>query len=131
MVAMTQRPTYTATCVRSDGWWAVEVPDVPGALTQARRLDQVEAMVRDAIATLLQVAEDSFDVVIQARLPRDLDRAVRRAQQARGDAEKAQATAGDATSTAAARLRDADLAMRDVGWLLGISHQRVAQLADR
>lgn len=37
-----------ARVTRSDGWWAVSVPDVPGLFTQARRLDQVEGLVREA-----------------------------------------------------------------------------------
>jgi len=34
------------------GWWAVEVPDVPGLFTQARELDQIPEMVRDAAEAL-------------------------------------------------------------------------------
>ena len=37
---------------RSEGWWAVEVPEIPGLFTQARRLDQVPQMVQDAGAML-------------------------------------------------------------------------------
>ena len=35
-----------AECERYDGWWIVDVPAVRGLHTQARRLDQVEAMVK-------------------------------------------------------------------------------------
>ena len=45
--------TYTARCRRSGRWWAIEVADVNGSIyTQARRLDGVEAMVRDVGALL-------------------------------------------------------------------------------
>lgn len=56
------RPSYTARCVRSGKWWAIEVPEVRGAHSQARRLDQVEAQARDAVALLLDVPPDSFDM---------------------------------------------------------------------
>lgn len=54
----------TAKVERSGGWWAVEVPEVPGLYTQAERLDQVEAVVRDAAAVLTGQAEESFDVTV-------------------------------------------------------------------
>lgn len=41
------KKTYTAVCQRSQGWWAIRFPEVPGAFSQARRLGQVERMVRD------------------------------------------------------------------------------------
>jgi predicted RNase H-like HicB family nuclease len=31
------------------GWWIVTVPDVPGAITQCRRLDQVAADAAEVI----------------------------------------------------------------------------------
>ncbi|SBT51113.1 type II toxin-antitoxin system HicB family antitoxin [Micromonospora auratinigra] len=57
--------TYTASCVRSDGWWAISVPEVEGVFSQARRLDQVEAMAREAIALMLDVDPQSFDITVR------------------------------------------------------------------
>lgn len=42
----------TAIARRCDGWWVIEVSEIPGLFTQVRRLDQVAAMVKDAAATL-------------------------------------------------------------------------------
>jgi predicted RNase H-like HicB family nuclease len=56
------RPRYDAVCTRAGDWWAVDVPSVPGLHTQARRPEEVEAIVRDALALLLEVPSDSFDV---------------------------------------------------------------------
>lgn len=40
-------------CVNAEwddtGWWVVTVPDVPGAITQSRRLDQVPADAAEVI----------------------------------------------------------------------------------
>ena len=55
--------TVTANAVRSGNWWAIEVPEIPGLFTQARRLDQAASMVQDA-ATLL--GWPAVDVVVQA-----------------------------------------------------------------
>jgi hypothetical protein len=43
---------YTAEARRSGEWWAVRVLEVPGAFTQAKRLDQVPEMAADAVASL-------------------------------------------------------------------------------
>src|SRR3982074_2493276 len=53
VVEAMSRKTYTARCRRSQGWWAIGVPEVPGALSQARRLGEVERMVRDVVALAL------------------------------------------------------------------------------
>jgi predicted RNase H-like HicB family nuclease len=59
------RPVYTVTAQRDGRWWFVRVPEVPGAVTPARRLDQVKAMAREVVSLLLEVAPDSFDCEAQ------------------------------------------------------------------
>lgn len=118
---------YTATCVRSGDWWAITVPQIKGVFSQARRLDQVESMAREAIALMLDVAPDSFDVEIQPDLPQEVSRA-RKARTALREAEK---SADQATTAAARTLLARGYTVRDVGALLGISPQRVSQLAPR
>lgn len=45
----------TALCTYEAGWWAIDVPEVPGALSQARSLDEVASMAADAVGLLLEV----------------------------------------------------------------------------
>lgn len=54
----------TARAQRSGDWWAVEVPEVPGVFTQARRLDEIPAMVADAVALVASVSADEVDVEV-------------------------------------------------------------------
>jgi predicted RNase H-like HicB family nuclease len=121
--------TYMALCRRSQGWWAIAVPEVPGALSQARRLGDVERMVRDVVALALEVAPDSFDVRLEVALPERSQCALERAAELRRGAQVAVAGASRAT-VEAARLMVAEdgLTMREAGQLLGLSHQRIAQL---
>ena len=65
--------TYVADCRRSGDWWAVSVPEIKGLHTQAQRLDQVEGLVREAIALMLDVEPDSFEVIVDERTPFDFD----------------------------------------------------------
>ena len=55
----------TADCTRYDGWWVVTVPGVRGLHTQVRRLDQVEAMVKDAASLLLDRPESDFTITVR------------------------------------------------------------------
>ena len=43
----------TAKAQRSDKWWAIEVPEIPGLFTLARRLDQVAEMVDVEVVPVL------------------------------------------------------------------------------
>ena len=124
-----KRKTYTARCERAEGWWAISVPELRGVQTQARRLDKVEATVRDAIALFLDVPEDSFDIRIDPVLPRDLQKKVGRVRKVRDEAEVLQRqAASDGAAVAADLVRKVHLTVREAGRVLGLSHQRVAQL---
>ena len=123
------RKTYTARCQRAGDWWAISVSELRGVNTQARRLEKAEAMARDAIALFLDVPQDSFDIQIQPVLPRDLQNKVGRVRKVREEAEVSQRQAATVSAEVADDLvRGAHLTMRDAGRVLGLSHQRVAQL---
>ena len=57
--------TYTVQIERSEGWWAISVPELPGVFSEARLRADVEPMARDAIALFLDVPEDSFGLTIE------------------------------------------------------------------
>lgn len=117
----------TAMAQRTGSWWAIEVPEYPGVFTQARRLDLVPAMVRDAVAAMTGI--DSSDIVVQVvPLVPDMDEVVRDAREAKAAAEVAQAAASEKLRSAARRLVERDLTVRDAGELLGVSPQRISQL---
>ncbi|MHB2023336.1 MAG: hypothetical protein ACYCO3_08410 [Mycobacteriales bacterium] len=126
------RPSYAAVCRRIGDWWAIEVPQVRGVHTQTRRLDQVEGMTREAIALLLDVPADSFDVSVEPLLDPDVQATVSAAteasEKARGAAKDAGRLQREAARTLLAKYR---LTVRDAGTLLRLSPQRVSQLAAR
>jgi len=59
---MTKRLTAEAT--RSGGQWAIEVPEIPGLFTQAKRLDQVELTARQAASDLTGRPAEAFSVAV-------------------------------------------------------------------
>ena len=127
---MVVRPTYTALAQRGGTWWAIRVAELPGVFSQAKRLDRVEYMARDAIALLLDIDPTSFDVVVQELLDPPTRRVVDEAVQARNEALDRQRVAASKSREAALALQRQGLPQRDIGRLLKLSHQRVAQLLD-
>ncbi|GAB3161667.1 hypothetical protein GCM10027059_12420 [Myceligenerans halotolerans] len=120
----------TATAHRSGDWWAIEVPEVRGVHTQVKRLDQAAAMAADAVALMLETDPADIDVTVNPVLNEEAAAVVARALQAAQAARQAQEDASAAMRLAVTRLREAEhLTARDVASLLGVSHQRVSQLA--
>jgi len=127
---MTTVTVYTALCERDpDGWWVVTIKDHPGIFTQARRLDQVEAMVTEVIALVLDVPEGSVGVAVVPKLPPDVDAAIEDYVTARNLLASAAGDAAVATLDAVHHLEDMKLTLRDIGQILGLSFQRVQQLS--
>ena len=120
---------YRVEVVRSGNWWAISVPALRGVFSQAKRLDRVEKTAREAIAMMLDVDESEVgpievDVIPPAGTAELLDEARRSASVA----SDAAAAAARARREAAQLLSRAGLPTRDIGELLGVSHQRVSQI---
>lgn len=117
----------TVRCERSDGWWAVEVPELPGLFTQARRLDQVAGMVRDAARMLdVKVGEMNVEPVMDEATARLLCELF----DAKGEAKAAQERASKIMRETVSMLRSDGLTVRDVAAVTGVSPQRVSALQD-
>lgn len=119
----------TAVARRSGDWWAIEVPEVPGVFTQARRLDQVAAMVADAVSLMKEAPAESVEVVVRPELAARLQEQVTRAQVLAEAAAELHRTANAARQRLVTELRDNQgLTVRDVGAVLDLSPQRISQL---
>jgi DNA-directed RNA polymerase specialized sigma24 family protein len=123
--------TYTAVCERVDKWWEITVPELDGRVTQAKRLDQVEGVVRSLVSLILEVPADSFEVVVQTVLPDPTSEDVRRARELRSEAERITEAASKATRKAVRQLAGMGLTVRDIGTTLRLTPQRVSQLLHR
>jgi predicted RNase H-like HicB family nuclease len=117
--------TYRVVCRRSGNWWAINVPDLKGVHTQTRRLDQVPAMAREAIALMLDVDPKLIQVEVCPEVPCPVSHAL----EARRAARRAEEIADQATAAAARSLLDDGYTVRDAGALLGLSPQRISQIA--
>lgn len=120
--------TYIARATRENRWWLVDVEGI--GVTQARNLAEADAMARDLIALVRNVDASSVDVTLVPVLPAALRREVQQARKETTDAQRHQERAASKLRAVAERLRkDAGLTGADVGVVLGVSAQRVSQLA--
>lgn len=123
---MSRRFTVTAERTKG-GWWALECAEV-GAVSQVRRLDQAADDVREAIAYLAELPESEIDIEVVPVLPEGAIEHWARANELRQAAAEANHHAAQEARMAARELAAAGLPVRDVGAVLGVSHQRAHQL---
>lgn len=124
------RKRYTAVYERDaiTDAWNVEVAEEPRCHSWGRTLPQARAHIREALTVWLDTDESKFEIRDDIRLPAKTRDALARMERARVQARRAHEGAASEAAKAAKALLDAGLSMRDAGAVLGVSHQRVAQL---
>jgi len=127
------RTSFTVTYLRDEsGWWVAQVKEAPAAITQGRTIAEARRRIREALALALDDngAAKRAKLIDDVKLPPAARRALTQARVAREalqmESEKAQASTAKAVRLL---LETMHLSVRDAGELLGISHQRVQQLA--
>jgi predicted RNase H-like HicB family nuclease len=109
--------------------WIVELAEEPRCHTFGRTLRAAQRNIREAAAAWYEVEPSQVEARDDVRLPSPASRALGRSRALRDREREAHEQARAATAAAVAALRDVGLSERDTGTLLGLSHQRVHQLA--
>lgn len=105
-------------------YWLANVVGEPGAHTFGRSLAEAKRHAIEVVALWYELEPHQFDIDWDVRLG-DLAAPVKQARTAIAHAE-----ADRARRDAAVRaLKDAGVSYRDIAELLGLSHQRVAQIS--
>jgi DNA-directed RNA polymerase specialized sigma subunit len=123
--------TYRVTATRDGDWWSLVAHEVQGreVASQARRLDQADVAIREAIALVLDVDGDAFEVTISPDLRHvDVSDDTLEALELRRALTELSDQARRRTPAAIAELRAAGLTVRDVAQLLGVTPSRVSQI---
>jgi len=120
---------YDATVTREGKWWMVAIPEIDG-LTQARRLSEAEKMAREYVAVTLDLPLDS--VAIRLRMGSvagiEVSETLAEIQDDRQRAAELEAATRERSSELARKLAAANIPVRDIGTLMGVSFQRAHQL---
>jgi predicted RNase H-like HicB family nuclease len=121
------KPVYTIHAERDGVWWSLVVPELRGVYSQAKRLDQARPAIHEVIEGIYDRAPDTYylDLVIDDA---EISGLVQVAKDARRVAELVAQSARDRQAEIVEALRGRGLPLRDVGELLGVSHQRIARL---
>ncbi|NEA41973.1 type II toxin-antitoxin system HicB family antitoxin [Streptomyces sp. SID11385] len=126
---------YTATATRSGNWWAVEVQGLPDQYvnaTQGATWAEAQEMAEDLVRLTHEFAgiDEDYTVVLRPGDER-VSHALEDLAAARERQKAADAAEDEALRRAARALTRHGFTVRDAAKLLGISYQRVSQLAPR
>jgi len=118
-----------AECERKAGAWRVRVPALDNLLISTKRLDLATEQIKDLVHEYQGIDRCDVVVKVEAAMPGimcDLESA----QIKMRESQRLQEEASREIRDVVARLREEGLSMRDIGVLLQISPQRVAQLTE-
>jgi len=121
---------YTVALTNEDGIWLIEAVDLEGVRSFGRTVSDAARNVREAIA-----AAEDLDEWEKLNLVFTIDDeaasvALKRLRQAKQEEEQASAERDQALQGVIEVLRSSQgMSYRDIGTVIGLSHQRVAQLA--
>lgn len=124
--------TYTIKYERDDtGWWVATVKGVRGCHTQGRTIDQARQRIHEALELFVDdVAGAEF--VDDIKLPAKIRASLTNLENARRRADEEAVRLGECTfETAKLLASDLGLSLRDIGKLMGLSHQRIQQLLSK
>lgn len=120
--------TYRATAHREDAYWVVRIEGV--GVTQGRNLAEAKVMAADLVVAMLDVEPAQVTVELDVDLPHGLGEAVTAARHSIAEAASAQRRAAEQSRALVRALRgDAGMTGKDIAAVLGVSEQRVSQLA--
>ncbi len=118
-----------AECERKAGQWWVKVPALDDLMISSRRLDLAAEQIKDMISEKEGVERCDIILKVETTIPGimcDLEAAQEKMRESLRLQEEASREVRDVVG----RLRTEGLSMRDIGVLLKISPQRVAQLTE-
>jgi superfamily II RNA helicase len=117
-----------AVCERAADGWSIDIPELDNLHTTVKRLDKAVENIKLLAKERFGVEVCDIVVKIETKMPH-LVKDLEKAQAKMREANRLQEEASSAIREVVGQMRDQGLTMRDIGVLLGVSPQRVAQLA--
>lgn len=122
------RASYEVLLSQEDGVWLIEAAGLQGVRSFGRTVGAAVDNIREAIAAaedLDEWAELELVITVDSL---DVSSVLDRLREAKHHEESASAERHEAVKAAIAALRAEGMSYRDIGIVIGLSHQRVAQL---
>ena len=123
---------YTVALTQEDGVWLIEAVELVGVRSFGRTVSDAAHNIREAVAAAEDVDEwENLDLVFSIR-DEAASRALEQLRYAQREKEQASAERDQALEAVIEVLRSSQgMSYRDIGTVIGLSHQRVAQLASQ
>lgn len=121
--------TYHAEVTRDGKFWLIRVVEI-GRSTQALRYKDVPAMASELIEIMEDLSSDEYDLHLKVHLPSSVKDHLARAEVLREEAERKRSEAAAESRAAVRELLAQGLSQREAGEVLGVSFQRINQLAN-
>ncbi|RLP75641.1 hypothetical protein D9V32_09215 [Mycetocola tolaasinivorans] len=120
---------YEATARREGKWWIITIPEID-AVTQARSIREIQTMADGIVMALLDLEEGEARVSVSIEMPNSVQEAWDEAARLQAESERASRRAAALRREAVrSLLHEAQLSQSEAGTLLGLSYQRIQQLA--
>jgi len=125
----TKGKTEVKARARRDGrWWYIEFPEL-GTSGQARTIKEIDEIALEVAALWLDVDESTLNVTVSLDLPERAAQLWNQANEADARAREDAKAAAALRRSAVAALQEEHISKADAARLLGLSPQRISQLA--
>jgi transcriptional regulator with GAF, ATPase, and Fis domain len=125
----TKGKTEVKARARRDGrWWYIEFPEL-GTSGQARTIKEIDEIALEVAALWLDVDESTLNVTVALDLPERAAQLWNQANEADARAREDAKAAAALRRSAVAALQEEHISKADAARLLGLSPQRISQLA--
>jgi len=113
-----------------DGYhWVATLPSCPGAVTQARRLDVLPERLAEVARLMTGKPINRESIVLEVRVADgDIDRVAREIHALEAELSRVTDALSSRRRLLVTELHDRGHTLRDIGVIVRLSHQRVAQL---
>lgn len=121
--------TYKSHCEWDGGYWVAVLDGVPGAVTQAKRLEQIPDRLVEVIKLMTGDTVSAEEIYVDARLgDAELDKRTHEVTDLQQQRDRIDHELHDKRYEFVVQLRKRGLPLRDIAALSGVSYQRVHQL---
>ncbi|CAB0488301.1 hypothetical protein [Corynebacterium belfantii] len=120
--------TFTATVERGENWWVAQLKEDPRVIAQARRLDQIQDEIRDAITLFPELTDSPDTATIRLDIIGDAEQQAQKTCERLANIRKHEARELARMAAQVQQLASSGYNYRDIAYLLGITYGRVGQI---
>lgn len=119
---------YQARCEWDGYSWVATVDGIPGAVTQAKRLDLIPGRLVEVVKLITGQVVIADDITINPHIDDEIDQVAEEIAELESSLHEVDAALAERRRRVVQELRRRGFPLRDIGVIAHVSHQRVHQL---